>query len=104
MTIMTKTSTGQDKLARLLEQYRDMKVESAYYLEVLKKLEKEIRVHVRETGEVAEIEGARIVVRSSKPRIKWDQQGLDRYSKSHPAILKFRSEVTYSPSVLIRVE
>ena len=104
MTNATSLFEDQGELERLLVLYRDMKVEAAYYIEVLKNLEKRIRAHVKETGEIAEIDGARIVVRPSKPRIKWDMEGLDGFAKTNPEILKFRSEVNYSPSVLIQVD
>jgi hypothetical protein len=46
-------------LEKKLALYRDMQVELALPLEQMKKLEKEIKDYVRETGETAEIERLR---------------------------------------------
>lgn len=93
-----------NELEELLAQYRDMKVELAHPLEVLKTLEKKIKVRVKENGEVAEIEGARIVVRPSKPRDKWDHEGLKVLAERDDRILKYCKQVTYSPAIIIQVD
>ena len=90
-----------NELEELLAQYRDMKVELAYPLEVLKTLEKKIKAHVKENGEVAEIEGARIIVRPSKPRDKWDHKGLKALAERDARIMRYYEQVTYSPSIMI---
>lgn len=88
----------------LLAEYRDLKVEMAFFLEVLRTLEKRIKTHVKETGELAEIDGARIVVRPSKPRERWDPKGLTTYAITNPEILQYKTMITYSPSVIIQVD
>lgn len=92
------------ELESLLTEYRDLKVEMAYYLEVLRTLEKRIKAHVKETGETAEIDGARVIVRPSKPRERWDPQGLTAYAITNPDILQYKTMTTYSPAVIIQVD
>ena len=92
-------------LEELLEKYRDMKTELAYPLEQLKTLEKKIREHVKETGETADIDGARITVTApKKPRVKWDTKALEGVAALNPKILALRTEYWASPSVRIVVD
>ena len=93
-----------NELEEMLAQYRDVKVELAYPLEVLKTLEKKIKAYVKENGEVAEIDGARIVVRPSKPRDKWDLAGLKAFAEQDARIMKYYEQVTYSPAIVIQVD
>ena len=92
-------------LEELLEQYRDMKVELAFPLEKLSSLEKKIKDIVKETGEPAEIEGARIKVSyPKKPRIYWDTKTLEKLAANDPKLLALRSEKWPSFSVRIVVD
>jgi hypothetical protein len=95
------TETLEEKLAK----YRDMKVELAYPLEKLTTLEKEIKAHVKETGETAVIDGARITVTPpKKARVKWDVKGLEGVAALNPKILALKTEYWASPSIRIIVE
>ena len=92
-------------LKQLLTQYRDMKVELAYPLEQLSALEKKIKGHVRETGEVADIDGAKIIVTPpKKARVTWNSAGLDGFMVEYPEIEQFRTERWAAPSVRIAVK
>ena len=92
-------------LEELLVNYRDMRVELAMSLEQLTSLEKQIKDIVRNTGEVAEIDGARITVTKPKaPRVKWDTKALEGFAAAHPELLALRSEYWVNPSVRIIVD
>lgn len=92
-------------LEELLTEYRDMKVELAYSLERLMTLEKQIKTIVKETGEVAEVEGARIkVTNPKKPRVRWDTKALEGVVVMHPELAALRSEYMPAPSVRIVVD
>ena len=94
-----------ESLEQMLAEYRDMKIELAFPLEQLSKLEKDIKDHVRETGETAEIEGAKITVTPpKKPRVKWDMKGLEGVAALNPKILALKTEYWAAPSVRITVE
>ncbi|MHA2428655.1 MAG: hypothetical protein ACXADB_11590 [Candidatus Hermodarchaeia archaeon] len=92
-------------LEKKLALYRDMQVELALPLEQMKKLEKEIKDYVRETGETAEIDGARIrVTPPKKPRVYWDTKGLEGVLAIYPKLGKLRTEKMASPSIRIMVD
>ena len=95
----------EQTLEQLLEKYRDMKVELAFPLEQLSTLEKQIREHVKDTGETAEIEGARITVTPPKsPRVTWNTKALEGLLITNPALGKLRTEKWAAPSVRIIVD
>ncbi len=92
-------------LEKILEEFRYMKVELAYPLEKLANLEKQIRVIVKETGEISEVEGARIkVVAPKKRRVYWKTKALEGFAAANPKLLALRSERWSSPSIRIVVE
>lgn len=92
-------------LERMLEEYRDMKVELAYPLEKLANLEKQMKEIVKETGEIVEVEGARIkVVAPKKPRVYWNTKALEGFAAANPKLLALRSEKWSSPSIQIVVD
>jgi len=96
---------NEQTLEQLLATYRDMKVEMAFPLEQLATLEKQIREHVKDTGETAEIEGARITVIAPKsPRVSWNIKALDGLLVTNPALAKLRTEKWASPAVRIIVD
>ena len=89
-------------LENMLAKYRDMKTELAFPLEQLANLEKQIKAHVKETGETADIEGARITVTPPKnPRVKWDAKGLEGVAALNPKILALKTE--YWPAASVRI-
>jgi hypothetical protein len=93
------------ELEELLTEYRDMKIELAYPLEQLTKLEKQIKDIVKETGETAEIEGARIkVIPPRNPRARWDTKALEGFAAAHPELLELKTEYWPSPSVRIVID
>ena len=92
-------------LENMLAKYRDMKTELAYPLEQLATLEKAIREHVKETGETADIEGARITVTPpKKARVYWDTKALEGLLVTNPALGKLRTEKMSAPAVRIIVD
>lgn len=92
-------------LEELLTEYRDMKIELAFPLERLSVLEKQIKDIVKETGETAEIEGARIKVTPPKnPRARWNTKALEGFAAAHPELLELKTEYWPSPSVRIIVD
>ena len=89
-------------LEQLLKTFRDKKVELALPLEQLSNLENKIKNHVRDTGETAEIEGARITVTAPKnPRVKWDTKALEGIAVMNPKILALKTE--YWPAASVRI-
>jgi len=92
-------------LEELLAEYRDMKIELAYPLERLATLEKQIKDIVKETGETAEIDGARITVIPPKnPRARWDTKALEGFAAAYPKLLELKTEYWPSPSVRIVID
>ena len=92
-------------LEKLLAEYRDMKVEIAFPLEKLVHIERQIKDIVRETGETAEIEGARIMVKTpKKPRVKWDTKALEGFATAHPELAALKTEYWAKPSVIIVID
>lgn len=92
-------------LEEMLKKYAEMKTELAFPLEQLSNLEKQIREYVKETGEVAEIDGARIkVIAPKKPRVVWDTKALEGAMAMYPKLAALRSERWASPSVRIEVD
>ena len=86
-----------------LEAYRDMKIELAPTLDTLKKLERKIKSHVLETGELIEIEGAKTAIRKGYTRMTWDGRALKGYAAAHPEILDFAKETNINSSVSIKL-
>ena len=94
-----------DMLEKKLKEYRDMKTELAFPLEVLHTLEKQIKDLVRETGETCEIDGDRIkVIAPKKPRVYWDTKALEGFAAANPKLMKLRSEKWSNPSIRIIVD
>ena len=91
-------------LAALLERYRDMKTELQPALNVLKSLEKEIKAHAMDTGEVVEIDGASVSIRNGYTRISWDGAALSGYAAAHPEIMQFCKEREIGPAAVIKVK
>jgi len=88
-----------------LETYRDLKVELGPTLELLSRLEKKIKLHVAETGEILEVDGARTKVRRGYVRSTWDNKGLRGYAAGgHPEILKYLTETDVRPGVSIKIK
>lgn len=103
--VMEKSILELKLLELKLAEYRDMKTELAFPLEKLSKLEKEIRDLVKTTGEVAEIDGARIkVIRPKNPRVRWNTKALEGFAAAHPELQALREEYWPSPSVRIEVD
>ena len=90
-------------LELLLEMYRDMKTELQPALDQLKAIENDIKKHVKETGEVAEIDGASVSLRHGYTRTSWDGKALKGYAAAHPEILEFCKERQVGPSAVIKV-
>lgn len=93
-----------ESLAEKLERYRDMLIEAQPTLDALKSLENEIREHVLETGEVAEVEGASVSIRNGYTKSTWDNAALRGYALANPGILQFCKQSPVKPSAVIKVE
>lgn len=86
-----------------LETYREMKAELKPALDMLKAIEKDIKKHVLETGEVAEVDGASVSIRKGYTRTSWDGKALTGYAAAHPEIMEFRSNKEIKPSAVIKI-
>ena len=95
---------NEPTLNELLEQYRDMKTELAPAIARLSELEKEIKAHVRETGETATIEGASVKIRKGSTRTSWDSKGLNGYAVAYPEIEEFKTVKQSADVVTIKVD
>lgn len=90
-------------LEEMLEQYRDMQQELQPALDALNTLKKRIQSHVLETGQIAEVEGAKVSIRRGYVRTSWDSKALDGYAAAHPEIERFRTEREIGPSAVVKV-
>ena len=88
----------------LLEVYRDMKLELQPAIDQLKAIEKDIKKHVLETGEVAEIDGASVSIRNGYERKSWDNKALTGYAAAHPEIGQFCKVSAVKASAVIKVK
>lgn len=97
---------------RLLEFFRDSKIEMAYYEGVLANTKKRIVAATKirmakdgEVGKVADIDGASItIINPKKARVTWNSAGLDGYAIANPDILNFRTEKWPEPSIRIKID
>jgi imidazole glycerol phosphate synthase subunit HisF len=80
-----------------------MKTEAAPMLDAIKQLEKRIKQHVMDTGEVAEVDSAKVTIRNGYTRVSWDGKALSGFAAAHPEILEFRKEKDIGPSAVIKV-
>ena len=90
-------------LESMLNELVAMKAEAAPMLDAIKTLEKQIRQHVSDTGEVAEVDGAVVSIRNGYTRTSWDGKALNGFAAAHPEILEFKTEKQIGPSVAIKV-
>lgn len=93
-----------DNLEQLLEKYRDMQIELRPHIEALKELETAIKNHVRETAEVAQIDGASVKIRRGSIRTKWDTKALEGYAVANPDVLEFMTKTQTADVVTIKVD
>ena len=91
-------------LQESLEKYRDLSRAIAPARAELDQLKKEIKEHVLETGEVAEVDGAAISVRKGSVRHTWNNAKLEGFALIHPVILEARTTKETNPSVTIKVK
>lgn len=88
----------------MLAKYRDMKIELQPAIDAMTALEKQIKAHVLETGEISHgVDGIEVNVRSGYTRQSWDSKALAGYAAAHPEIAQFCKETNVSPSVSIKV-
>lgn len=92
-----------NELEVMLAEYRDMYTELEPAINQLKALEKDIKEHCKETGEIATIDGAQVKTRSGYTRVNWDKKALEGYAAVRPEILQFKSEKQVSPTVTIKI-
>lgn len=90
-------------LEEMLETYRDAKAELVPMLDHLKGLEKAIKSHMLETGEVADVPGIQATIRNGYTRISWDSKKLQGYMAAHPEIEDFCKVTEIGPTVSIKV-
>jgi len=88
-----------------LQQYRDLTMEMSIYNNRLKELKKAITEHVKETGEIVEINGARIQVTAGYKRTTVQTKEFLQWCEEHPhsEAGKFVYEKEYAPGVRIKV-
>ena len=88
-----------------LEQYRDLQMELSQFNNRIKLLKKQITEHVRETGEVIEIDGARIIVSKGYTRTVVNTKPFLAWCEKHPhsEAGKFAIEKDYAPGIRIKV-
>ena len=87
-----------------LEIYRDMKTELQPAIDELNTLEKQIKAHVKETGETGNVDGVSVKIKNGYERTSWDGKALKGYAAAHPEIEQFMKVTTVSPSVTIKVD
>jgi hypothetical protein len=93
-----------DLTAKVLK-YRDLKRKTAFVLEQIHTLEKEIRAEIKDTGELPIVEGVTFkITHPKKERTKWNTAGLEGYAISNPDVLEFQTKYWASPSLSITVE
>ena len=97
-------SEEQFNLKDALKTYRDMFIELGPGLAVMEGLEKRIKEHIKETGEVAEVDGVKVSVRQGYTRKSWDSKKLEGYATAHPEIWDFCKESETAPSVSLKVK
>ena len=88
----------------LLEMYRDMKLELQPSIDRLKAIEKDIKKHVMETGEVAEVDGCSVSIRQGYERTSWNGKALTGYAAAHPEIEQFSKVSQVKASAVIKVK
>lgn len=98
------TAYQNARLEDLLATYRDMKAELKPALDQLSAMEKAIKAHVLETGEVCEIDGAAVSIRNGYTRKSWDSKALTGYAAAHPEIMQFCKESEIGPAAVIKVK
>lgn len=94
----------QQSLEDKLAEYRDIKQELGPFLDRLKALEKDIKEHVKDTGEVAEIQGARIVLGRAYTRDAIDRVPFLDYARNKQHLHKFIKTISVSPAVKIQID
>ena len=90
-------------LEEMLEQDRDMSQELQPALDQLKALKKRIQEHVLETGQIAEVEGAKVSIRRGYTRVSYDRKKLDGLALAYPAIADCRTEREIGPAAVVKV-
>ena len=98
------TKSDEATLEEMLEQYRDMTQELQPALDHLKTLKKRIQEHVLETGQIAEVEGAKVSIRNGYTRTSWDSKALAGYAAIRPEILQFKTEREIGPAAVVKGE
>src|SRR5210317_1656233 len=88
----------------LLKMYRDMKLELQPAIDQIKEIEKDIKKHVLETGEVAEVDGCAVSIRNGYERKSWDGKALAGYAAAHPEIEQFCKVTNIRASAVIKVK
>lgn len=91
-------------LDEMLEMYRDMKSELSPMIEDMKLLEKQIKAHVKETGETGNVDGVDVKIRNGYERTSWDGKALKGYAAAHPEIMEFCKVTSIAPSVSIKIK
>jgi len=86
-----------------LKMYAEMKEELKPALDQLKRIEKEIKSHVLQTGEVGAVDGCAVSIRNGYTRRSWDGRALTGYAAAHPEIEQFCKETEIGPSAVIKV-
>ena len=93
-----------ESLESMLERYREMRAEIQPSLDFMKAIEKKIKTRVMETGEVAEVDGASVSIRSGYTRTSWDGKALQGYAAAHPEIEQFCKTSEVGPAAVIKVK
>lgn len=91
-------------LTEALEKYRDMNIELSPAIDAMKDLEKQIKDHILETGEMADVDGVTVSIRSGYTRTSWDGKKLEGYAAAHPEVLAFAKETAVGQSVAVKVQ
>jgi hypothetical protein len=87
-----------------IQAYHDIYTELKPLIDEMKTLEKEIKSHVLETGQIPEVAGVEIKLRKGYKRSTWNNDMLRGYATSHPEILDFAKETLVKASVSMRVK
>jgi hypothetical protein len=97
--------TGQAfSLEDALVHLRDMRAEVKPMLDAIASQERQIKAHVLESGEVAEVDGASVSIRKGYTRTSWDSRALKGYAVVHPEIEQFKTEKEIGPAAVIKIK
>lgn len=93
----------QQTLEDMMAEWRDIKIELGPFLDRLKVLEKDIKNHVRDTGETIDIEGAGIKITRGYTKEVVKREEFLEYARNKKYLHKFIETKTVSPGIGLKI-